>query len=173
MRHGNAHRILGRESAERWMLFRNLITELIKHDRIRTTMPKAKEVKRLADKVGGVSRAGKGREGRGEGRARREGGRRAERRRAPGREKAGAGPREGGRETELDSAWRPCEDAELPRRGAHVGVVGRMLASRGARCLRGGAAVGVVGRVLAGKGRLTGSRCTRTLFRRGNVACRS
>ena len=51
MKHGNAHRILGRESAERWMLFRNLVTELIKHDRIRTTLPKAKEVKRLADQV--------------------------------------------------------------------------------------------------------------------------
>jgi large subunit ribosomal protein L17 len=51
MKHGMGHRVLGRDWAHRWLLFRNLVTELVKHDRIQTTLPKAKEVRRLADQV--------------------------------------------------------------------------------------------------------------------------
>jgi len=55
MRHGIAHRLLGRDSAHRWALLRNLVTELVKHDRIQTTVPKAKELRRIADKVSSLA----------------------------------------------------------------------------------------------------------------------
>lgn len=42
---------LGKESSHRWAMFRNMVTSLIHHERIMTTTPKAKELKRIADKV--------------------------------------------------------------------------------------------------------------------------
>ena len=51
MRHQNAFRKLSRTPAHRRALFRNLSTALVLHDRIETTLPKAKELKRIADKL--------------------------------------------------------------------------------------------------------------------------
>jgi len=45
------YRRLGRDSAQRKALLRDLITDLIINDRIETTLHKAKELKRLADKM--------------------------------------------------------------------------------------------------------------------------
>ncbi|TVY81789.1 54S ribosomal protein L8 [Lachnellula suecica] len=45
------YRHLGRTSAHRQALLRNLVTSLIKHESIATTWPKAKEAQRLAEKV--------------------------------------------------------------------------------------------------------------------------
>ncbi|NLM04248.1 MAG: 50S ribosomal protein L17 [Clostridiales bacterium] len=44
-------RKLGRESAHREMLLRNLVTSLIQNGRIETTEAKAKEAKRMAEKM--------------------------------------------------------------------------------------------------------------------------
>ena len=51
MRHLKAGRHLGRTSAHRAALYRNLVTELLGHDRIRTTDEKAKEIRRFADRM--------------------------------------------------------------------------------------------------------------------------
>lgn len=51
MRHQLAHRRLGRNSAHRQMLFRNMLSALVLHDRIETTLGKAREVRPLADKL--------------------------------------------------------------------------------------------------------------------------
>jgi large subunit ribosomal protein L17 len=45
------YRHLSRNSAHRKALLRNLVTSLIKHERIHTTWPKAKEAQRLAEKL--------------------------------------------------------------------------------------------------------------------------
>lgn len=51
MRHLNHGRKLGRTSAHRKALLRNLATALLEHERITTTEPKAKELRRVADKL--------------------------------------------------------------------------------------------------------------------------
>ena len=51
MRHRNAGRKLGRTSAHRTALLRNLVTSLLDHEQIETTDAKAKELKRIADKM--------------------------------------------------------------------------------------------------------------------------
>ncbi len=51
MRHLVAHRKLGRTSSHRKALLRNLCTSLILHERIVTTLPKAKELRPYAEKV--------------------------------------------------------------------------------------------------------------------------
>lgn len=51
MRHLNAGRKLGRSSAHRKALMRNMVTSLILHGRIRTTDAKAKEVRRWAERM--------------------------------------------------------------------------------------------------------------------------
>ena len=51
MRHKVAGRKLGRTAAHRRAMFRNLATALFQHERIFTTLPKAKELKRIADKL--------------------------------------------------------------------------------------------------------------------------
>ncbi|RDL37877.1 Prokaryotic ribosomal protein L17 [Venustampulla echinocandica] len=45
------YRHLGRSSAHRQALLRNLVTSLIEHESISTTWPKAKEAQRLAEKL--------------------------------------------------------------------------------------------------------------------------
>jgi len=45
MRHGMVNRKLGRTSAHRAALFRNQLSSLIEHERIITTLPKAKELR--------------------------------------------------------------------------------------------------------------------------------
>ncbi|HEX9976880.1 MAG TPA: 50S ribosomal protein L17, partial [Dehalococcoidales bacterium] len=51
MKHGVAGRKLGRASAHRRALYRNLVTELLKHEKIITTEAKAKEVRGMAEKM--------------------------------------------------------------------------------------------------------------------------
>ncbi|MBA2479890.1 MAG: 50S ribosomal protein L17 [Planctomycetes bacterium] len=50
MRHLNDHRKLGRTSAHRLAMLRNMVCSLIEHGRIVTTLPKAKEASRYAEK---------------------------------------------------------------------------------------------------------------------------
>ena len=49
MRHGRAGFKLGRLTAHRWALFRNLLVALFRHERIMTTEAKAKAMRGLAD----------------------------------------------------------------------------------------------------------------------------
>jgi large subunit ribosomal protein L17 len=51
MYHGKAGRKLGRTSSHKEAMFRNMVTSVIKHERIRTTDSKAKEVRKLAEKM--------------------------------------------------------------------------------------------------------------------------
>lgn len=51
MRHLKAGRKLGRTSAHRKALFRNLVTALIERERIRTTLAKAKELRSKVEKT--------------------------------------------------------------------------------------------------------------------------
>jgi large subunit ribosomal protein L17 len=51
MRHRVAHRKLGRITPHRIALLRNLATALFEKERIRTTLPKAKEVRTFAEKL--------------------------------------------------------------------------------------------------------------------------
>jgi len=49
MRHRLAHRKLNRTSSHRTALLRNLTNALLRHEAIRTTLPKAKELRRVAE----------------------------------------------------------------------------------------------------------------------------
>ena len=49
MRHGKDNYKLGRLTAHRWALFRNLLVALFRHERITTTEAKAKAIRGLAD----------------------------------------------------------------------------------------------------------------------------
>ncbi|MEM7197269.1 MAG: 50S ribosomal protein L17 [Pseudomonadota bacterium] len=51
MRHQNSGRKLNRTSAHRKAMFRNMSNALIKHEQIKTTLPKAKELKSYFDKL--------------------------------------------------------------------------------------------------------------------------
>ena len=51
MRHRVAHRKLGRTTSHRTALLRNLATALFERERIRTTLPKAKELRPFAEKL--------------------------------------------------------------------------------------------------------------------------
>ncbi len=46
MRHLKSGRKLNRTSSHRWALMRNLVTALLRDEKIRTTDPKAKELRR-------------------------------------------------------------------------------------------------------------------------------
>lgn len=50
MRHQNAHRKLGRTSGHRAALFRNQVASMIQHERIVTTLVKAKELRPIVEK---------------------------------------------------------------------------------------------------------------------------
>jgi len=51
LRHRIAGRKLSRPTAHRWALYRNLVSDLIKYDKIVTTEAKAKEIRGLAEKM--------------------------------------------------------------------------------------------------------------------------
>jgi large subunit ribosomal protein L17 len=51
MRHGNAHRKLGRTTSHRLAMFRNMSASLIKHEQIKTTLPKAREIRPYMEKL--------------------------------------------------------------------------------------------------------------------------
>jgi large subunit ribosomal protein L17 len=58
MRHGNAHRKLGRTSAHREAMFANMAASLIKHEQITTTLPKAKELRPFVEKLVTLAKRG-------------------------------------------------------------------------------------------------------------------
>ncbi len=49
MRHGNGLRKLNRTSAHRQAMLRNMMNSLIAHEAIKTTVPKAKELRRVVE----------------------------------------------------------------------------------------------------------------------------
>ena len=51
MRHGVAHRKLNRTASHRKAMLANMAVALIKHEQIKTTLPKAKELKPYVDKL--------------------------------------------------------------------------------------------------------------------------
>jgi large subunit ribosomal protein L17 len=51
MKHRVVGRRLDRTTEHRTAMFRNMVTSLLRHERITTTTPKAKELKRFADKI--------------------------------------------------------------------------------------------------------------------------
>lgn len=51
MRHNVSGRKLNRTTSHRMAMFRNMVTSLLDHGRIYTTIPKAKELRRIADSM--------------------------------------------------------------------------------------------------------------------------
>ena len=51
MRHGNAHRKLNRTAEHRRAMFANMCAALIKHEQITTTLPKAKDLRPIVEKL--------------------------------------------------------------------------------------------------------------------------
>ena len=51
MRHGNGYRKLNRTHEHRKAMFANMVCSVIEHEQIKTTVPKAKELKRIVDKI--------------------------------------------------------------------------------------------------------------------------
>jgi len=51
MRHGNSGRKLNRTSSHRKAMFANMATSLIEHEQIVTTLPKAKEIRPIVEKL--------------------------------------------------------------------------------------------------------------------------
>ena len=58
MRHRNAGRKLNRTSSHRTAMFANMVAALIKHEQIKTTLPKAKELRPIVEKLVTLSRRG-------------------------------------------------------------------------------------------------------------------
>ena len=58
MRHGVAHRKLGRTTAHRTAMFANMAASLIKHEQITTTLPKAKELRPFVEKLVTLAKRG-------------------------------------------------------------------------------------------------------------------
>lgn len=58
MRHRNQGRKLGRTAAHRKAMFANMASALIKHEQIKTTLPKAKELRPVVEKLVTLSRRG-------------------------------------------------------------------------------------------------------------------
>jgi large subunit ribosomal protein L17 len=51
MRHGNGLRKLGRTSSHRLAMLRNMTVSLLRHEEITTTLPKAKELRRVVEPI--------------------------------------------------------------------------------------------------------------------------
>ncbi len=51
MRHGNAHRKFNRTAEHRRAMFANMAAALIKHEQITTTLPKAKDLRPIVEKL--------------------------------------------------------------------------------------------------------------------------
>jgi large subunit ribosomal protein L17 len=58
MRHAKGYRRLNRTHEHRKALFSNMAGSLIEHEQIKTTLPKAKELKRVADKLVTLAKRG-------------------------------------------------------------------------------------------------------------------
>ena len=51
MRHMKSGRKFGRNSTHRWAMYKNMVTSLLEHGRIATTEPKAKELRKYAERT--------------------------------------------------------------------------------------------------------------------------
>ncbi|CAK5280257.1 unnamed protein product [Mycena citricolor] len=51
MKHGVAFRKLSRTTSHRMLMLRNIVTSLFEHEQIKTTLPKAREAARMAEKI--------------------------------------------------------------------------------------------------------------------------
>ena len=69
MRHNVAHRKLGRVTEHRLALLRNQAIALLRHERIETTIPKAKELRPFVERLITIAKRGVAGEGAGNGRA--------------------------------------------------------------------------------------------------------
>ena len=58
MRHNVRGRKLNRTASHRKMMFRNMVTDLFRHERIKTTTPKAKEARSVAERLITYAKAG-------------------------------------------------------------------------------------------------------------------
>src|ERR1700752_3080846 len=58
MRHGNAHRKLGRKTQHRRAMFANMAAALVKHEQIVPTLPKAKELRPVVEKLVTLAKRG-------------------------------------------------------------------------------------------------------------------
>jgi large subunit ribosomal protein L17 len=58
MRHRKAGKRLGRTTSHRAAMLRNMVTSLFEHERIVTTTPKAKELRKLADHLMTLAKRG-------------------------------------------------------------------------------------------------------------------
>ena len=58
MRHGLAHRKLNRTSEHRKAMFANMAAALIKHEQIKTTLPKAKDLRPVVEKLVTLAKRG-------------------------------------------------------------------------------------------------------------------
>jgi len=58
MRHGKVHRKLNRTAEHRRALFANMAASLIKHEQIITTLPKAKELRPIVEKLVTLAKKG-------------------------------------------------------------------------------------------------------------------
>ncbi len=58
MRHGVVSRKFDRSTSHRQLMFRNLVTEILDHEKIKTTEPKAKAVRGMAEKMITLAKAG-------------------------------------------------------------------------------------------------------------------
>ena len=58
MRHGKVHRKLGKKPAHRKAMFANMCAALIKHEQIMTTLPKAKELRPVVEKLVTLAKKG-------------------------------------------------------------------------------------------------------------------
>lgn len=58
MRHRNAHRKLGRDTSHRTALLRNQAEALLRHERIETTVPKAKELRPYVERLITIAKRG-------------------------------------------------------------------------------------------------------------------
>jgi large subunit ribosomal protein L17 len=60
MRHRKSGRKLGRNSSHRKAMYRNMAASLLRHETIRTTLPKAKELRRVVEPLITLARNGDG-----------------------------------------------------------------------------------------------------------------
>lgn len=58
MRHANSGRKLNRTSSHRKAMFANMVNALIKHEQIKTTLPKAKDLRPIAEKIITLGKSG-------------------------------------------------------------------------------------------------------------------
>ena len=58
MRHGNGYRKLNRTPSHRKAMFSNMTASLLLHEQIKTTLPKAKELRRFVDRMISLGKKG-------------------------------------------------------------------------------------------------------------------